>query len=102
MVKNIFVLNTCTDIVGADVRCFQNERDLLKDWEKFIQDYDPDFILGYNHINFDLPYILDRAKALKLKNYGYFGKLKNSISKVRDARYMSKAMGMRDTKEIKM
>jgi len=64
MVKNIFVLKQCTGIVGADVRCFDKETDLLKDWEKFIQDYDPDFMIGYNHINFDFPYILERAKVL--------------------------------------
>ena len=37
-----------------------------------------------------------------MKNFGYFGKLRDTVSVVKDARYMSKAMGMRDTKEIKM
>jgi len=87
MVKNIFVLDKCTPIVGADVRCFKSEKELLKDWEKFIQDYDPDFILGYNHINFDFPYIINRAKALNMRNFGNFGKLKDQVSTMRDTRY---------------
>ena len=27
---------------------------------------DPDIIIGYNIVNFDIPYLLDRAKALKV------------------------------------
>lgn len=37
-----------------------------------------------------------------MKNYGYFGKLTKKISFYKDARLNSKAMGMRDTKEINM
>ena len=60
--------------------------------------YDPDFILGYNIINFDFKYILGRAEALKMKNYGYFGRSKTSKSRMKQGKYLSKAMGMRDTK----
>jgi len=31
---------------------------------------DPDIILGYNIINFDLPYIINRANQLKIKGFG--------------------------------
>lgn len=30
LVRNIFVLGQCAPIVGADVRCFKNETELLK------------------------------------------------------------------------
>ena len=44
----------------------ENERDMLRAWEKFVQVIDPDFFVGYNITNFDFPYIIDRAKALNL------------------------------------
>lgn len=32
-----------------------------------MQEVDPDIITGYNIINFDIPYLLNRAKALKVR-----------------------------------
>jgi DNA polymerase elongation subunit (family B) len=31
---------------------------MLEDFQKLIITYDPDFIVGYNMVNFDLKYIL--------------------------------------------
>ena len=62
--------------------------------------YDPDFLIGYNMINFDLKYLLDRARALKIQRYGYFGRNLNQISTSKMGRFQSKQMGMRDTVEI--
>lgn len=73
---------------------------MLQDFEKLIITYDPDFILGYNMINFDLKYMLERAKALKLKNFGYFGRNLFQISKINKGKFNSKVMGMRETFEI--
>jgi len=66
----IFALNGCSPISGADIRSVNSEADLLRSFEKLIRSYDPDFLLGYNIINFDLKYILERAEFLKLKPYG--------------------------------
>lgn len=57
--------------------------------------YDPDFIVGYNMVNFDLKYILDRAKQLKMNKYGFFGRNLRHVSKVTSGRFNSKVMGMR-------
>ena len=35
-----------------------------------------------------------------MNNFGYFGRMAGVISKVKDGKYLSKAMGMRDCKEI--
>ncbi len=64
MVKLVLTLKDCDNIPGAIVRSFENEIELLKFWEEFIQLSDPDIISGYNIVNFDLPYILDRGKHL--------------------------------------
>lgn len=98
--KVVLTLGSCSGIAGVDVIECKNERELLTMFEDLICSYDPDFLLGYNMINFDLPYILGRAKALGLKDYGKFGRLRNRNSGVRTGKYLSKAMGMRDTKEI--
>lgn len=39
---------------------------------------DPDLIIGYNIANFDLCYLLDRAKALKVAQFPYLGRLKST------------------------
>lgn len=38
----------------------------LQAWSDFVQEVDPDIITGYNIMNFDIPYLLNRAKALKV------------------------------------
>ena len=37
---------------------------------------DPDVIIGYNIVNFDLPYLLERAKALNVKGFDHWGRLR--------------------------
>lgn len=39
----------------------------LQAWSDFVQEVDPDIITGYNIINFDIPYLLNRARALKVR-----------------------------------
>jgi DNA polymerase delta subunit 1 len=33
-------------------------------------------MIGYNISNFDLPYLLDRAKALKVADFAYLGRMR--------------------------
>ena len=40
----------------------------LQAWSNFVLEVDPDIITGYNIINFDIPYLLNRAKALKVRD----------------------------------
>jgi DNA polymerase delta subunit 1 len=56
---------------------------MLQKWRDFVEEVDPDLIIGYNISNFDLPYLLDRAKALKAHQFPYLGRLKStSLSEV--------------------
>ncbi|OPY26199.1 MAG: DNA polymerase [Methanocella sp. PtaU1.Bin125] len=56
---------------GLEQRVFEakdnDDRDILKEFIRYIQDYDPDVIVGYNQDSFDWPYIQDRAKHHKIK-----------------------------------
>lgn len=48
---------------------------MLEEWAKFVRNVDPDIITGYNINNFDLPYLIDRAKHLKLRDFFYLGRM---------------------------
>ncbi len=52
---------------------------MIQKWRDFVEQVDPDLIIGYNIANFDLPYLLDRAKALKANQFPYLGRLKSEI-----------------------
>jgi DNA polymerase delta subunit 1 len=56
-------LNTCLPIVGAQVVCATTEAELLMKWKEFVCACDPDIVTGYNIGNFDIPYLLNRAKV---------------------------------------
>jgi len=74
-IRNIFTLNTCSHIVGSQVLEFKKESDLLTSWRDFVEQADPDVVIGYNIAGFDLPYLIDRAKALKADRFPYLGRL---------------------------
>ena len=65
----IFTLKGCAPIQGATVVSFNNEEKMLQSWANFlINVVDPDIITGYNINNFDLPYLLERAKKLNISH----------------------------------
>ena len=64
IIRNVFTLNTCLPIVGAQVICSATEEELLMKWRSFVIACDPDLITGYNIANFDFPYLLNRAKVI--------------------------------------
>jgi len=99
-VRNVFTLKSCAPIVGTKVYSYEDEQTLLTKWRDFVQKVDPDVITGYNIVNFDLPYIINRAEFLKINNYPKFSKLKDGYSKIKATTLSSKALGTRDSKEI--
>jgi DNA polymerase delta subunit 1 len=61
---------------------------------------DPDIITGYNIVNFDFPYIINRAETLKLANYPKFCRIKDVLTRVKETTFTSKSMGTRETHDI--
>ena len=47
----------------------ESDYDVLKNFAKYIQEYDPDIIYGYNLIGYDVPQILYRANFHGMRNY---------------------------------
>jgi len=78
-VRNVFTLDTCANIAGTHVLSFKEEGDMLLKWKEFVQEVDPDLIIGYNITNFDFPYLLDRSEALSVGDFPFLGRIKGSI-----------------------
>jgi DNA polymerase delta subunit 1 len=69
--------------VGSQVIEHQRESDMLVAWRDFIVDADPDVVIGYNIANFDFPYLLDRARALKVDSeFARLGRFVGMLSSI--------------------
>lgn len=97
-VRNVFCLDTTSMIVNTQVFEFGEEKTMLMKWRDFLEEVDPDIIIGYNICNFDFPYLLDRAKYLKVAGFDHWTRLPSVRSAAKDTNFSSKQMGNRDTK----
>jgi DNA polymerase delta subunit 1 len=97
-VRNVFCLDTTSSIVNTQVLEFEREEDLLIKWRDFLEEVDPDLIIGYNICNFDFPYLLDRANHLKVRGFDRWTRLPSVRSEAKSASFSSKQMGNRETK----
>ena len=97
-VRNVFCMDTCSQIVATKIFSFDVEQKMLMKWRDFLEEVDPDVIIGYNIANFDFPYLLERAKHLKVARFPYWTRLKNTQSLSKKTNFSSKQMGNRDTK----
>lgn len=97
-VRNVFCLDTTSLIVNTQIFEHKKEETMLSKWRDFLEEVDPDIIIGYNIANFDFPYLLDRADHLKIKNFSQWTRLKSIHSQAKTSNFSSKQMGNRDTK----
>ena len=102
IVQKMFSFKTCADIVGVDVHSFEKEEDMLREWRQFVIDLDPDIITGYNISMFDLPYLLNRAEHLKIREFAYLSRLSHVPSKVKHKQTKVKGFMNRDTIDINL
>ncbi|KIP08801.1 hypothetical protein PHLGIDRAFT_103803 [Phlebiopsis gigantea 11061_1 CR5-6] len=98
-IRNVFTLSACSHIVGSQVLSFDSEAEMLEAWRDFVNEVDPDVVIGYNIANFDLPYLIERAAALKTKKFTLLGRMINKHAAMRETHFSSKAFGQRDSKE---
>ncbi|URD93395.1 DNA polymerase [Musa troglodytarum] len=99
-IRNVMTLKSCSPIVGVDVMSFDTEREVLLAWRDFVREIDPDIIIGYNICKFDLPYLIERAEALKIGEFPLLGRIRNSRVRVRDTTFSSRQYGVRESKEV--
>lgn len=82
--------------VGKDVeiQIFDTEHDLIVGFTEFIQEHNPNIIVGYNILNFDIPYLIDRAKYLLcIDVFDQMGFTKNKHAKEKTIKWSSSAYG---------
>lgn len=97
-VRNVFCMDTVSSIVNTQLFEFDQEEKMLMAWRDFLEEVDPDVIIGYNIANFDFPYLLDRAAHLKCGHFPFWSRLKNVRSVAKETNFASKQMGNRDSK----
>ncbi|ESW20839.1 hypothetical protein PHAVU_005G019000 [Phaseolus vulgaris] len=100
LIRNVMTLKSCSPIVGVDVMSFDTEREVLLAWRDLILEVDPDIIIGYNICKFDLPYLIERAKNLKIAEFQILGRIRNSRVWVKDTTFSSRQYGTRESKEV--
>ncbi|KAK2962524.1 putative DNA polymerase delta catalytic subunit [Blattamonas nauphoetae] len=93
-------LNTCTPILGAHVFSFEREDQLLTAFKDFIIAADPDILTGYNIMNFDIPYLYNRARSLGLTEAHKIGRIRDKPMTVRKSNFHSNQHGNRETHDI--
>ena len=96
----IFTLNSCAPIPDVEVHSFETEKDLFLGWHRFLHDWDPDILLGYNILGFDLPYLLERANHCGFEPFGVLGRLPGHMSSIKESTFFSEQTGARDRKDI--
>ena len=84
-ITSSFVLaNFCVPQLLGGIQQFNiNCMYLKQHWAEFVRQVDPDILTGYNIQNFDLTYLLNRAKHLKLSSFAYLGRVCKVASVVR-------------------
>lgn len=65
--KTLILLAKPADGMNGDVIPCKDETEMLNRFFEILCEYDPDIVAGYNHQDFDIPYITDRVKALTAK-----------------------------------
>jgi DNA polymerase I len=72
---------------------FKDEKELLEEFVKIMEQYDPDVIVGYNINNFDLPFILQRLSVNEIGKFIGRCKDKPATTKRVGARYKNNVTG---------
>ncbi|GBE60528.1 DNA polymerase delta catalytic subunit [Babesia ovata] len=98
--KFVFTLNECDALHGAHVLCFDREEDMLSAWKQFFTAADPDFLTGYNIVNFDIPYLINRANALHLEKFTQLPRIIRANTSVRDVIQSNNMLGTYENKDI--
>ncbi|KAK0436730.1 ribonuclease H-like domain-containing protein [Armillaria borealis] len=97
----IFTLDSCDPIEGVYVRSYPSEGALLEAWQNFIHAVDPDVLTGFNILNFDLWFIIERSQRLTTFNVD-LGRSKGSLTKHVNYIFHSDKYGSREGKNVQI
>jgi len=66
--NHCIALGECDAVDGAQIDCYDTEREVLLAWTNLIQKENPDILIGYNIFGFDYQYMFSRAKENRCVN----------------------------------
>ena len=66
-VKTIFMVGKPQPSEGLDIQWFDSEKNLLHNFLAWFQELDPDVLIGWNVVNFDLRFLQKRCDQLKMR-----------------------------------
>jgi len=93
MKKYILTLKDCDDIEDATVLSYDKEQNLLIDFQRIIQEEDPDILTGYNIYGFDEKYIHGRMKINRVDEFGYISRISTRTEFKENVKLSSAALG---------
>lgn len=93
--KHVVVLGECDPVENTEIVQCNSEENVLEEWCKFVQDENPDLIVGYNIHGFDWEYITGRCRLLSCQRFiERLSRLYHVPSKMDEAKLESSAFGM--------
>ena len=100
--KYLFNLGTIDSIEDTIVIQCASEKKLLLEYAKFINETDPDVIVGYNIFGFDNGFLFERAKVLKIESeFNYQSKI-NYFTEIEKKVLNNQQSGFNDWKMTKL
>jgi DNA polymerase delta subunit 1 len=101
--KFLFNLGTIDPIEDTVVLQYPSEKKLLLSFAKFINDTDPDIIVGYNIFGFDNGYLFERAQVLDItEQFNYQSKLPFKKTEIVNKVLNNQQSGFNDWKMTKL
>lgn len=67
-VSKMFTLHESDEIEDTEIIYCKTEELLLLKYAEFVREFDPSVIIGYNILKFDIPYMVNKAKLLKIQD----------------------------------
>ena len=99
----VYVRTLAADVESEHILCFPSEALMLLGFGTFVRTLSPDIIISFNGDNFDMPYLLERAKQLGVGDEfarAWGVSHRDQKLKVRDRTYGSTAIGKHEYKEV--
>lgn len=67
--RYVIVLGECNPIENCEVISVKDEEDVILEFQKLVEELDPEIIMGYNIFGYDYPYIIGRQARMMMPWY---------------------------------
>jgi DNA polymerase delta subunit 1 len=101
--KYLFNLGTIGEIEETVVLQFKKEKDLLLSFSTFVNETDPDIIVGYNIFGFDNGFLFERAQVLDIESsFNFQSKIKDFKTEIKGKTLNNQQSGFNQWKMTKI